>query len=91
MHVVSAGGFSGDPGGGPQGAAGKSVAGMGGVLDGDRFAEVAEMDGVLADGITDPEGVHANLSRWTLAGHPLASVYDVGFGIPAGGLNDGVL
>ena len=62
LHGVEAGGAGDDPLGGAEGASGEDVSGLGGVGEGDGFAESAEVGFVATDGVADAQGVDADLA-----------------------------
>ena len=61
-HGVEGGGFALEPLGGSQGAPDEGVATVGGVVEGDRFAQGAVDDVVDAGDVAGSDGVHADFA-----------------------------
>src|SRR5690606_30890595 len=74
LHIVNAGRFSDGPSGGAQGAFGENGAAAGFVGEFDPFAVAGENDGVIADDVAAPEGVHADFGLRAFADETVASV-----------------
>src|SRR5690606_19414432 len=83
LHVVNAGRFLRDPGGGAHGAAREDAAVGGLVGELQTFAERGEHDGVVADDVAAAQGVDADLGGGAFAGDALAAVAERVVGVVA--------
>lgn len=60
LHIIQAGRFGGGPFGGAESSFGKSIPAGGFVSEFQAFPDIGENDGVVADDVAAPDGMHAD-------------------------------